>query len=73
VAPPQGCAWSVGARTLAPAAYRFALTVRNTISSKAAITEVTVTVAAGLAPVVSIAPTGFFAPRKVSTPRTSFS
>ena len=40
--------------------------MRNTISSKAAITEVTVTVAAGLAPVVSIAPTGFFAPRKVN-------
>ena len=52
---PQGCAWSLGARALAPAAYRFALTVRNTVSGKAAITAVAVTISAGLAPVVSIA------------------
>ena len=27
---PEGCAWSLGARALAPAAYRFSLTVRHT-------------------------------------------
>ena len=40
--------------------------VRHTISGKTAITAVIVTITAGLAPVVSIAPTGFFAPRKVN-------
>ena len=40
--------------------------MRNTISGKAAITAVAVTISAGLAPVVSIAATGFFAPRKVN-------
>ena len=34
--PPSGCEWSLGARALAPAAYRFALTVRHTVSGKAA-------------------------------------
>ena len=36
LAPPSGCEWSLGARALAPAAYRFALTVRHTVSGKAA-------------------------------------
>ena len=33
--------------------------------------QVTVTISAGLAPVVSIAPTGFFAPRKVNSRMSS--
>ena len=36
------------------------------MSGKVAITAVAVTISAGLAPVVTIAATGFFAPRKVN-------